>query len=891
MATLDNINLFANGGPTENNIEDDYQRLVAVIDSPGIMGTPPTFEEFVAMRQKSQAADVARETMLSQLGEGNVKQAYEEGFTQLPLMEQLGAYVFPPTGVPIESYETGYFTDQAGYGIKSPQEFALDVLNPNKNIFQKFPVKAEDPMSAALAPLSALGAIGGAFELANIPKAGLMALKRYQQKTMDGGGGGIGGLPPTTFKEDIQKYATYDGFVSPTVEALITKAPKNLKGQGIVDWMKANADKGVKPKEMKFMGIEDYVAENPKATLREVIEGTSENKIEIGTQTKLEESGGSDFRFSNEDLYEDPLDGSKLYQNTIDDLEYDIRQGDVGKFTTVDDMAQEYYGRLTPDERKQFGAGGYKPRFAFEDMVDRINKGLDTGMSNETLDEVIEQYARNSYMENPYELIAPSGDGAPTGINQGDTPDTFAFGNDETGYSIFVNGERITITDGRDVPYSRGEAEMQLRDAMEEIGIIDEFVEGQAKHKDYIDGNMPGGRGYEEKVYTWDNADDYHNVSEHYDEDNQIASAIMRDRLLEDGTMSKHADEIQSDLHAAGYRFGYKDPVNDPIELEKIGKDTEIFNSEVDKLVEKTKGDVERFKQQYPTVLDDSYAYRKLDGTMVSEIDTAFDEIASIATDRDYAFSPRARNSAALTKIERILSILEAQEITALERQGIVVNRMGGFHRVGIGPGTTGKKVFLDFHKETTSSGRKDLIALNDKSIDLLRRKNVLDEKVPEYPFKDDYHEMIIKKMIKQAIDEDLPAVSVATSASMIDRWGRGPDDSYYKLYTNLYDRKIPNFMEKFAKKYDGVFEKAGSLDMDDIYGSGTTEILTPLRDNPPGYTLTQRTNNAKANIIRITPQMRNKILEEGLPSMYMGGKVTKSNTMDRPIVGNRREM
>jgi len=883
MATLDNINLFANGGPTENNIEDDYQRLVAVINSPGIMGTPPTFEEFVAMRQKSQAADVARETMLSQLGEGNVKQAYEEGFTQLPLMEQLGAYVFPPTGVPIESYETGYFTDQAGYGMKSPQEFALDVLNPNKNIFQKFPVKAEDPMSAALAPLSALGAIGGAFELANIPKAGLMALKRYQQKTMDGGGGGIGGLPPTTFKEDIQKYATYDGFVSPTVEALITKAPKNLKGQGIVDWMKANADKGVKPKEMKFMGIEDYVAENPKATLREVIEGTSENKIEIGTQTKLEESGGSDFRFSNEDLYEDPLDGSKLYQNTIDDLEYDIRQGDVGKFTTVDDMAQEYYGRLTPDERKQFGAGVYNPRFTFEDMVDRINKGLDTGMSNETLDEVIEQYARDSYMENPYELIATSGDGAPTGINQGDTPDTFAFGNDETGYSIFVNGERITITDGRDVPYSRGEAEMQLRDAMEEIGIIDEFVEGQAKHKDYIDGNMPGGRGYEEKVYTWDNADDYHNVSEHYDEDNQIASAIMRDRLLEDGTMSKHADEIQSDLHAAGYRFGYKDPVNDPIELEKIAKDTKEYNLEVDKLVEKTKSDVERFKQQYPTALDDSYAYRKLDGTFIGEIDVAFDEIASIATDSGGI--PK-RNSAALTKIEKILSILEAREISALEKKGIIVNRNEGMHRVGIGPGTDGEEIFLDFHSKTKDGAYGDYYALSNRNIDLLKRKRVLEDKVPEYPFKDDYHEMIIKKMIKQAIDEDLPAVSVATSASMIDRWGRGPGDSYYKLYTNLYDRKIPNFMEKFAKKYDGVFEKAGSLDIDDIYGSGTTKFLSA-----PETGLDRRRNNAKANIIRITPQMRNKILEEGLPSMYMGGKVTKSNTMDRPIVGNRREM
>jgi hypothetical protein len=36
---------------------------------------------------------------------------------------------------------------------------------------------------------------------------------------------------------------------------------------------------------------------------------------------------------------------------------------------------------------------------------------------------------------------------------------------------------------------------------------------------------------------------------------------------------------------------------------------------------------------------------------------------------------------------------------------------------------------------------------------------------------------------------------------------------------------------------------------------------------------------------------MKKKIIEEGLPSMYMGGKVTKSDSMDRPIVGNRREM
>ena len=119
MATLDNINLFANGGPAQNTFEDEYRKLVAVFDSPGVMGSPPSFEEYVAMRQKSQAADTARQTMFDELGEGNVRKAYEEGFTQLPIMEQLGTYVFPPTGVPIESYETGYFADEADFSMKT----------------------------------------------------------------------------------------------------------------------------------------------------------------------------------------------------------------------------------------------------------------------------------------------------------------------------------------------------------------------------------------------------------------------------------------------------------------------------------------------------------------------------------------------------------------------------------------------------------------------------------------------------------------------------------------------------------------------------------------------------------------------------------------------------
>ena len=46
-----------------------------------------------------------------------------------------------------------------------------------------------------------------------------------------------------------------------------------------------------------------------------------------------------------------------------------------------------------------------------------------------------------------------------------------------------------------------------------------------------------------------------------------------------------------------------------------------------------------------------------------------------------------------------------------------------------------------------------------------------------------------------------------------------------------------------------------------------------------------------KAIGIDLTDDMKRKILQEGLNNMYMGGKVSKSNSMDRPIAGNVREM
>ncbi len=579
MATLDNINLFAVGGATDDTQDPLYPEYLALVeqfeamkDMPTIPGGYPDAPSFAQFKRQKEA-DVARDIMTENLESGDIKKAYEEGFTQLPIAEQLGVYINPITGVPVETYETGYFADEAGFQMKKPGEALLDLVNPLSSPLEKLPFTAEDPMSAMLAPLSAAGAIGGVGELANIPKAGLMALRRYQQKSMDGGGGGgIGGLPPDAFEADVKKFAfdPLSNLKSPTIESLIRNAPKNLKGNQILDWLnsKGAPSKGVKPKELPFLRIDQFIKDNPNATLPEVIEHASKNQINISKNTYRDiGEPGSDFYFDVETAMNDPLSGEPAYQYLIDDITYDVENME-GVY--LDDLARDYSTRLTYDELSDYGR--YGKEFTFDDMVNRINKSIESGASNETLEDVIEEYALKVYEDNPYMLIEPKGSGV-----VGEYGNTFAYGNDDVGYQTFINGERIDMKDYGydDVPYSQNEAEIRLQRIMEEREDIDiGMYSGQQQYKRYVDDTLPGGKNYREDVYTYENPafGDETSGQSHYDDENQLAHMLGRDRVLEDGTETFHADEIQSDYHKKGMEYGYKDPIKDAESLKKANE-------------------------------------------------------------------------------------------------------------------------------------------------------------------------------------------------------------------------------------------------------------------------------------------------------------------------------
>ena len=650
-----------------------------------------------------------------------------------------------------------------GLGVVGDATYAAPVVGPVLGA----------TVGSVLKGVGALSAVPAAISKAKKTTTGIEALKGTD-------------ATKAAIKENLDKFAKDQyGFVSPSLEALLKSAPPNLKGKQITEWLAANANKGVKPKELEYLGIDEFVATNPKASINEVVEGVSDNKVVVGKNTYFHNADAPeiDFDISNPEF--DPLDSSyPNYQSKYEDVTEYIKLGD--EYETEELL--DFFNQSNP----QAGA--------------KTISDVDNYLSarNESLDDLIKSYAKEQYFENPYELIKPK---STNQVYDVDIPDdTFAFGNDEVGYQLFVGGERVTDPDN--IAFSRTEAQIQLSNKMEEggdplriAGSGDDMLT-EARYKQYVDETLPGGDNYREVVFTWENAPVEHGVQDHFDELSQISSALIRNRKLADGKKTLHVDELQSDLHTTGSKRGYTPSKSEQIKME----------------------------EELEKILPDGY-YAS-DGYIFDE----FDEVVS-------------------TYLKNVPSRPE--------------------HRLMF----------------TQAMGSKN----GDKFFEIIDRFG----DTPNYPFKDDWYAMSLKQLLKDAIDEGADAISVSSSAPIKARY----TDEYSKFYETLYDQKIPSAMKKLANKYGGKFEK-GNLDEYDIYGS----LLDDVRKGDPdaidnllglygerfgggvddiNEVMETLPKLAETNIIRITPEMKAKILEEGLPSFAFGGPVFKPFSIDNIDIFN----
>ena len=90
---------------------------------------------------------------------------------------------------------------------------------------------------------------------------------------------------------------------------------------------------------------------------------------------------------------------------------------------------------------------------------------------------------------------------------------------------------------------------------------------------------------------------------------------------------------------------------------------------------------------------------------------------------------------------------------------------------------------------------RDRIVKAGEKLDNLEKHRN---RRVPHAPFADNYHEYVIKRLLRNAAEEGYDSIGWTTSDIQSKRW----DSKFAKAYSKEYDKDIPNFLNKYGKKW-----------------------------------------------------------------------------------------
>jgi hypothetical protein len=573
MATLDETNIFGlpltrqyglepkpAPAPMSEQEQANRQEFESRIGSDNKFGL--TYEGFLKAKEKKLVSD-QRMQVAQALAEGDTDKAYE-GFTELPMAtDQFPAYMTPVLGNIIDEKERRYFAEKAGRELKDPRDVELEMLMASdpRDVKQ---FTTQDPVSGAMSTLAGVSSLIGIGEGPTMLKAGIMgafpSLRRGMvAKSMDGqGGGGIGGLSKQEFtQKEIDTKARDGMFISPLNRYLITTAPKNLKGQALLDHIKANQSKGgYKADEIRYTGIEEYLKENPEATTQELIDYASENKPRIVVETLGDEADSQDIFLPERVEAIDPISMEDHSIRRADEKFDELQEGDI-KF-------EPYTINARFDEMFYEGDIDQTMRDNVKSRMADFRTGLDDNaiqpkdyLAPDELAALSRQLAKEDFYSSPYNIIE---------LDEGVGVDLKAYGNDDVGYVLIQDGERVEL-EGDVRIGTAGEAQNQMKILLRDQGEVYNMsgIDGEVEFKGYVlNKTMPhvNGKDYQEMKLLMPSleARGFKTFKGHYNEDYEIGTLAKVDSKLDDGSATMHIPEFQADVHQKGASTGYDTP-------------------------------------------------------------------------------------------------------------------------------------------------------------------------------------------------------------------------------------------------------------------------------------------------------------------------------------------
>jgi hypothetical protein len=573
MATLDETNIFGlpltrqyglepkpAPAPMSEQEQASRQEFESRIGSDNKFGL--TYEGFLKAKEKKLVSD-QRMQVAQALAEGDTDKAYE-GFTELPMVtDQFPAYMTPVLGNIIDEKERRYFAEKAGRELKDPRDVELEMLMASdpRDVKQ---FTTQDPVSGAMSTLAGVSSLIGIGEGPTMLKAGIMgafpSLRRGMvAKSMDGtGGGGIGGLSKQEFtQKEIDTKARDGMFISPLNRYLITTAPKNLKGQALLDHIKANQSKGgYKADEIRYTGIEEYLKENPEATTQELIDYASENKPRIVVETLGDEADSQDIFLPERVEAIDPISGQDHSIFKADDKFDELQEGATNfEPYTINARFDEmlYEGDIDQTMRDNVKSRMADFRTSLDDNAPQPKDYL----APDELAALSRQLAKEDFYSSPYNIIE---------LDEGVGVDLKAYGNDDVGYVLIQDGERVEL-EGDVRIGTAGEAQNQMKILLRDQGEAYNMsgIDGEVEFKGYVlNKTMPhvNGKDYQEMKLLMPSleARGFKTFKGHYNEDYEIGTLAKVDSKLDDGSATMHIPEFQADVHQKGASTGYDTP-------------------------------------------------------------------------------------------------------------------------------------------------------------------------------------------------------------------------------------------------------------------------------------------------------------------------------------------
>ena len=219
--------------------------------------------------------------------------------------------------------------------------------------------------------------------------------------------------------------------------------------------------------------------------------------------------------------------------------------------------------------------------------------------------------------------------------------------------------------------------------------------------------------------------------------------------------------------------------------------------------------------------------------------------------------------------------------------------------------------------KEIHGDNYSEEIYYNDRQINMLMQKRdnvfMLPNLVPDAPFKKNWYELTMKRLIKYAVDNGYDGIAFTSGDMQVARYA-GMDNA--EGLKGFYDNTLTKFTNKFSKKYGASLEDTSlkgevtninEVQKGKVYSAGNQSWFITGNDNK-GYNLMNSVEgdvseiadqydnliDAKKGLIEeiegfyqdrkvpllIFPQnMKNEILTEGLPIAQVEEKENKQQT------------